>query len=396
MSAGHRRELLHLYPPAPSGRLHRGCIFGFVIVAFHGKWFLVNLRLFSLFTLTEGRPPGQRPSLSHAAFRQKKFFWPKPKLVSSRKPQEALSCSAWLLSSWLWTLSFTARWVIHWYAQTELLPVWSALPSPSNCGGLARLCHSLSQATSSISLLLTCRGHPWKYKLPGSERLLTNFGVFLTVMTHVVWAPSGPRALHHHSGAYGCPCYLVWPQRDGQSHTLLETSTAWIKISSAPWACNTSMIPLGVAGKSMQYELIPQNHCPLFKKWLNVWLCSLLCIWQGSCYAPGGPDTWYQKAVWWGYCAFAMLPLLDTIYLVGAAPLIVLIQCDQGRRKKDPAVAWPVLQHNLGRPPKKRSHQLLAPAFVTGLVVHWAPELLLQLQRKEDSCRAEKKTWMDQ
>jgi len=32
----------------------------------------MNLRLFTLFTLTEGRPPGQRPSLSPAASRQKK------------------------------------------------------------------------------------------------------------------------------------------------------------------------------------------------------------------------------------------------------------------------------------------------------------------------------------
>ena len=36
------------------------------------------------------------------------------------------------------------------------------------------------------------------------------------------------------------------------------------------------------------------------------------------------------------------------------------------REESDPAVAWPVLQHTLGRP-KSGSHQLLAPAFVTGL-----------------------------
>ena len=34
----------------------------------------------------------------------------------------------------------------------------------------------------------------------------------------------------------------------------------------------------------------------------------------------------------------------------------------------DPAVAWPVLLHTLGRP-RNGSHQLLAPDFVTGLVV---------------------------
>ena len=40
----------------------------------------------------------------------------------------------------------------------------------------------------------------------------------------------------------------------------------------------------------------------------------------------------------------------------------------EGERESDPAVAWPVLQHTLGRP-RSGSHQLLAPAFVTGLVV---------------------------
>ena len=37
-------------------------------------------------------------------------------------------------------------------------------------------------------------------------------------------------------------------------------------------------------------------------------------------------------------------------------------------KESDPPVAWPVLQHTLGRP-RSGSHQLLAPAFVTGLEV---------------------------
>ena len=57
--------------------------------------------------------------------------------------------------------------------------------TPSNCGGLPRLCPSLSQGTSAyISLLLTCGGHGSTI-LPGPERLLTN-DLFLIVMTHVV------------------------------------------------------------------------------------------------------------------------------------------------------------------------------------------------------------------
>ena len=34
------------------------------------------------------------------------------------------------------------------HAPTELLPVWSALPSSGNCGGIARLCHALLQGSS--------------------------------------------------------------------------------------------------------------------------------------------------------------------------------------------------------------------------------------------------------
>ena len=77
-------------------------------------------------------------------------------------------------------------------------------------------------------------------------------------------------------------------------------------------------------------------------------------------------------------------------------------------KESDPAVAWPVLQHTLGRP-RSGSHQLLAPAFndwIGGICyadtlqvwfpAHWAPVVLQQLQRKEDSYRAENPSWMDQ
>ena len=56
-------------------------------------------------------------------------------------------------------------------------------------------------------------------------------------MIPVGWAHSGQKALHPplrcRRFAYGyaldgseCPCYLVWPQREGQSYFLLDTSTA--------------------------------------------------------------------------------------------------------------------------------------------------------------------------
>ena len=61
------------------------------------------------------------------------------------------ACLGWpspFLSSWWWTLPFTVRWDVHSYAPTELLPVWSALHSPGNCGGISRLRHALLQGTS--------------------------------------------------------------------------------------------------------------------------------------------------------------------------------------------------------------------------------------------------------
>ena len=71
----------------------------------------------------------------------------------------------------------------------------------------------------------------------------------------------------------------------------------------------------------------------------------------------------------------------------------------------DPAVAWPVSPHTLDRP-RNGDHLLLAPDFVTGLVFamripcrcgfrpHWAPVILQQLQRKEDSYRAAHPSWI--
>ena len=55
-------------------------------------------------------------------------------------------------------------------------------------------------------------------------------------------------------------------------------------------------------------------------------------------------------------------------------------------KESDPAVAWPVLQHTLGRP-KSGSHQLLAPAFVIGTRIPC---------RYGFRYRAENPSWMDQ
>ena len=76
-------------------------------------------------------------------------------------------------------------------------------------------------------------------------------------------------------------------------------------------------------------------------------------------------------------------------------------------KESDPAVAWPVLKHTLGRP-RNGSHQLLAPAFMTGSVVFamrtpcrygfrpTGPSDTPTVTTEGGSYRAENPSWMDQ
>ena len=104
-----------------------------------------------------------------------------------------------------------------------------------------------------------------------------------------------------------------------------------------------------------------------------------------------------------------MLQLLDAAHLSGTAAFIRPVTMRQGQEKgTDPAVAWPVSLHTLGHP-RNGNHLLLAPDFVTGLVV-FAMRILCrcgfrptgprwylhQLQHKEDTYRAAHPSWMDQ
>ena len=87
-----------------------------------------------------------------------------------------------------------------------------------------------------------------------------------------------------------------------------------------------------------------------------------------DCHSPGCTVTWYQKTLWWGNGASAMLQLLDTTHLSGAATFHRPDTMRPGQEKGiGRAVAWPVLLHTLGRP-RNGSHLLLVPDFVTGLV----------------------------
>ena len=116
----------------------------------------------------------------------------------------------------------------------------------------------ITRYVAYISLWLTCGGLG-STTLPGPGRSQTNFGVFLIMKTHAVWAPSGQMAPHHHSGAVDLPLDMRWMALNAQvtwcglketGNFILcwippqRTHSFWIKTSFAPWACNTSMIPL--------------------------------------------------------------------------------------------------------------------------------------------------------
>ena len=66
-------------------------------------------------------------------------------------------------------------------------------------------------------------------------------------------------------------------------------------------------------------------------------------------------------------------------------------------------MAWPVLQHTLGRPSAFGTSFCdwiggicYADTLQVWFPAHWAPVVLQQLQQKEDSYRAENPSWMDQ
>ena len=87
-----------------------------------------------------------------------------------------------------------------------------------------------------LHLIVVDLWRPWKYNTARAREITDQLWRILMVTTHIGWAHSGQMAqeppLRCRRFAYGYaldgseyPSYLVWPQRDGQSYTLLDTST---------------------------------------------------------------------------------------------------------------------------------------------------------------------------
>ena len=118
------------------------------------------------------------------------------------------------------------------HAPTELQSDWLALPSPGNCGGTARLCHALLQGSAFAPHCCELVAALEVQHCPITDQL---WYISHCDATHRVspFRPDGPEPpLRCRRFAYGyaldgseCPSYLVWPQRDGHSYVLLDTST---------------------------------------------------------------------------------------------------------------------------------------------------------------------------
>ena len=120
----------------------------------------------------------------------------------------------------------------------------------------------------------------------------------------------------------------------------------------------------------MQHVQIPRNRCLLFARCLNALLCCLLFIWQKK-WLPSFGRSWHILP------RGSMMTTLRISYALttGCNPSIKNccihrhVTMLQGLVKRiDPAMAWPVSPHTLGRP-RNWNQLLLAPDSRTGLAV---------------------------
>ena len=120
----------------------------------------------------------------------------------------------------------------------------------------------------------------------------------------------------------------------------------------------------------MQHVQIPRNRCLPFARCLNALLCCLLFIWQRK-WLPSFGRSWHILP------RGSMMTALRISYALttGCSPSIKNccihrhVTMPQGLVKRiDPAMAWPVSPHTLGRP-RNWNQLLLAPDSQTGLAV---------------------------
>ena len=134
-----------------------------------------------------------------------------------------------------------------------------------------------------LHLIVVDLWRPWKYNTARGREITDQ----LWRISHCdetrrvsPFRPEGPAPpLRCRRFAYGyaldgseCPSYLVWPQRDGQSYTLLDTATADTLVLDQnffrPLACSTSMTPLQICVRRealalfglREDELLPDLH----------------------------------------------------------------------------------------------------------------------------------------
>ena len=120
----------------------------------------------------------------------------------------------------------------------------------------------------------------------------------------------------------------------------------------------------------MQHGQTPKNRCLPFAKCLNAWPWCLRFIWLKR-WLPFFGLSWHmtpKSSMMTGRC-ICYAPTTGYNPSIRNCYIHRPVTMRQGQEKGiDPAVAWPVSLHTLGHP-RNGNHLLLAPDFVTGLVV---------------------------
>ena len=140
-----------------------------------------------------------------------------------------------LLSSWWRTLQCTARWNFHPLLRQNCSLRGPHFPPPAIVEALQDYVTHYHKVRR-LHLIVVDLWRPWKYNTARAKAITDQLWyISHSDATHRVspLRPDGPEPpLRCRRFAYGygvdgseCPSYLVWPQRDGHSYVLLDTST---------------------------------------------------------------------------------------------------------------------------------------------------------------------------
>eukprot|EP00434_Breviolum_minutum_P009685 symbB.v1.2.008526.t1/scaffold527.1/size293072/24 len=278
-----------------------------------------------------------------------------------------------------------------------------------------------------LHLIVVDLWRPWKYNTARGEITDQLWRISHGDDTHRVspFRPDGPEPpLRCRRFAYGyaldgseCPSYLVWPQRDGQSYTLLDTSTT----DTLP--LNRDFFrPLGMEHFYDSFALVSQisvrrEALHLFGLREDELLPDLHITRDGVLRIGLGAHQEHRvnhvaRATDRTKVSADVIQLaadeVDTALCRKVMPVTLKGVKVRGRRKET-TQQWLARVAAYPKPPKQRKPSASGTSFSDWIggtcyadtlqvwfPAHWAPVVLQQLQQKEDNYRAENPSWMDQ